>query len=114
MLVTAPTNAQVDMLWTRVHEKCYSDTVFCDRVLGDHPAPWLRLHAQRATTPLALASFDQLKVQETWGNTPGCKATLTCAFNSCRVLFATVRMVGKRPQAVAWGCSTEATNQVCA
>ena len=37
--VTAPTNAQVDMLLTRVHEECYKDTVFRERVLGDHLAP---------------------------------------------------------------------------
>ena len=58
VLVTAPTNAQVDMLLTRVHEECYKDTVFRERVLGDHPAPWLHLRAQRATAPSGLASFD--------------------------------------------------------
>ena len=41
-------------------------------------------------------SFNQLKVQETLGNTPGCKATLKCALNSCRVLFATAGMVANR------------------
>ena len=96
VLVTAPTNAQVDMLLTRVHEECYKDTVFRERVLGDHPAPWSRLRAQRATTPPRLASFDQHKVQETLGNPPGCKATLKCALNSCRVLFATAGMVANR------------------
>ena len=49
VLVTAPTNAQVDMLLARVHEECYKDSVFREKVLGDHPAPWLRLRAQRAT-----------------------------------------------------------------
>ena len=93
VLVTAPTNAEVDMLLARVHEECYKDTVFRENVLGNHPAPWLRLRAQRAIAPPGLASFDQLKVQETLGNTPGCKATLKCALNSCRVLFATARMV---------------------
>ena len=39
VLVTAHTNAQVDMLLTRVHEECYKDSVFRERVLGDHPAP---------------------------------------------------------------------------
>ena len=96
VLVAAPTNAQVDILWSRVHEECYSDTPFRDRVLGDHPASWLQLRAQRATAPPRLASFDQLKVQETLGNTLGCKATLTCALNSYRVLFATARMVANR------------------
>ena len=43
VLVTAPTNAQVDMLLARVHEECYKDSVFREKVLGDHPAPWLRL-----------------------------------------------------------------------
>ena len=96
VLVTAPRNAQVDMLLTRVHEECYKDGVFCEKVLGDHPAPWLRLRAQRATAPPGLASFDQLKVQETLGNTPGCKAALKCALNSGRVLFATAGMVANR------------------
>ena len=96
VLGTAPTNAQVDMLLTRVHEECYKDTVFRERVLGDHPAPWLRLRAQRATAPPELASFDQLKVQETLENTPGCEATLKCALHSCRVLFATAGMVANR------------------
>ena len=96
VLVTAPTNAHVDNLLTRVHEECYNDAVFHDRVLGDHPAPWLPLRAQRATAPPGRASFDQLKVQETLGNTPGCKATLTCALSSCRVLLGTVGMVANR------------------
>ena len=96
VLVTAPTNAQVDKPLTRVHEECYDDAVFRDRVLSDHAAPWLRLCAQRATAPPRLASFHRLKVQETLGNTPGCKATLTCALNSCRVLLATAGMVANR------------------
>ena len=96
VLVAAPTNAQVDMLLTRVHEECYKDIVFRERVLGDHPAPWLCLRALRATAPPGLASFDELKVQEALGNTPGCKATLKCALNSCRVLFATTGMVANR------------------
>ena len=96
VLVTAPTNAQVDMLLARVHEECYKDTVFREKVVGDHPAPWLRLGAQRATAPPGLPSFDQLNVQETLGHTPGCKATLKCALNSRRVLFATAGMVANR------------------
>ena len=106
VLVTAPTNAQADNLLSRVHDECYDDLVFRDSVLGDLPAPWLRLRAQRATTPPGLASFDRLKVQETLGNTPCYKATLTCALNSCCVLLATARMA-------SWGCTREATNQVC-
>ena len=98
VLVTAPTNAQVDMLLARVHEECYKDTVFREKVLGDQLAPRLRLRAQRAIAPPGLASFDQLKVQETLGNTPGCKATLKGALNSCRVLFATAGMVANRHQ----------------
>ena len=35
-------------------------------------------------------------MQETLGNTPGCKATLTCALNSYRVMFATAGMVANR------------------
>ena len=96
VLVTAPTNAQVDMLLARVHEECYKDSVFREKVLGDHPAPWLRLRAQRATAPPSLAPFDQLKVQETLGRTAGCKATLKCALNSCCVLFATAGMLATR------------------
>ena len=96
VLLVAPTNAQVDMLLTRVHQECYSDTVFRDTVLGDHPAPSLRLRAQQATAPPGLASFDQLKVQDILGNPPGCKATLKCALNSCRVLFALAGMVANR------------------
>ena len=96
VLVTAPTKAQVDTLLSRVHDECYNDVVFRNRVLGNHPTPWLRLRAQRATAPPRLASFDWLKVQETLGNTPGCKATLTCALSSCRVVFATAGMVANR------------------
>ena len=96
VLVTAPTNAQVDMLLARVHEECYKDSVFREKVLGEHPAPWLRLRAQRATAPTGLAPFDQEEVQKTLGKTPGCKPTLKCALNSCRVLFATAGMVANR------------------
>ena len=35
-------------------------------------------------------------MQETLGCTPGCKATLKCALNSCRLLFATAGMVANR------------------
>ena len=94
--MTAPTNAQVDMLLARVHEECYKDSVFREKVLGDQPAPWLRLRAQRATAPTGLAPFDQEAVQKTLGRTPGCKPTLKCALNSCRVLFATAGMVANR------------------
>ena len=96
VLVTAPTHAQVDMLLARVHEECYKDSVFREKVLGDHLAPWLRLRAQRATAPPGLAPFDQEEVQKTLGRTPGCKATLKCALNSCRVLFATAGTVANR------------------
>ena len=92
VLVTAPTNAQVDMLLARVHKECYKDSVLREKVLGEHPAPWLRVRAQRATTPTGLAPFDQEAVQKT----PGCKPTLKCALNSCRVLFATAGMVANR------------------
>ena len=96
VLVNAPKNAQVDMLLARVHEECYKDNVFREKVLGDHPGPWLRLRAQRATAPLGLAPFDQLKVQETLERTPSCKATLKCALSSRRVLFATAGMAANR------------------
>ena len=96
VLVSAPTNAQVDMLLARVHEECYKDGVIREKVLGDHPAPWLRLRAQRATAPPGLAPFDRETVQKTLGRTPGCKATLKCALNSCPVLFATAGMVANR------------------
>ena len=96
VLVTAPTNAQVDMLLARVHEECYKDSVFREKVLGEHPAPWLRLRAQRATAPTGLAPFDQEAVQKTLGKTPDCKPTLKCALNSCRVLLATAGMVANR------------------
>ena len=39
VLVTAPTNAQVDMFLTCVHEEYCGDTVFRERVLREHPAP---------------------------------------------------------------------------
>ena len=39
VLVTAPTNAQVDMLLARVHEECYKDSVFREKVLGEQRAP---------------------------------------------------------------------------
>ena len=81
VLVTAPTNAQVPMLLARVHEECYKDSVFDEKVLGDHPAPWLRLRAQRATAPTGLAPFDQEEVQKTLGKTPSFKPTLKCALN---------------------------------
>ena len=51
LLVAAPTNAQVDMLLARVHKECCKGSVFHENVLGDQPAPWLRLRAQRAIAP---------------------------------------------------------------
>ena len=70
--------------------------MFHEKVVGNHRAPWLALRAQRATAPPELASFDQLMVQETSGNTAGCKATLKCGLNSCCVLFATAGLVANR------------------
>ena len=96
VLLTTPTNAQVDNLLSRVHEKSYVDRVFRAHVIGDHPAPWLRLRAQRAAAPPGLRSYDQEKVQETLGDTLGCRPTLACALNSCRVVFATAGMVANR------------------
>ena len=100
VLVTAPTNAQVNMLLARVHEECYKDSVFREKVLGDHPAPWLRLRAQLAAAPPGLAPFNQEEVQRTLRCTLGCKATLKRALNSCRVLFATAGMVANRHKMV--------------
>ena len=36
VLVSAPTNTQVDNLLSHVHDECYHVAVFRDRVLGDH------------------------------------------------------------------------------
>ena len=66
---------------------------FPPQVIGDHPAPWLRLRAQRATAPCGLQSFDKKKMQDTLGDTPSCRSTLACALNSCRVVFATAGRV---------------------
>ena len=96
VLVTAPTNAQVANLLSRVHEESYTDPVLRAAVIGDHPAPWLRLRAKRATAPPGLQSHDQKKVQETLGDTPCCRPTLACALNSCHVVFATAWMVANR------------------
>ena len=92
-LVAAPANAQADNLVQRVHEDSYSSEVFGDEVLAHHPAPWLSLSSQRATAPPGLRSCDQDKVQKTLGRTPGCKRSIGCALNSCRVVFAAAEMV---------------------
>ena len=36
VLVTAPTNTQVNMVLACVHEECYKDTVFREKVFADH------------------------------------------------------------------------------
>ena len=75
-------------------------------MIADHPAPWLRLRAQRGAAPAALQSFDQNEVQETLRNTLFCKPTLACALNSCCVVCATAGMVANRhtlPFGVALG-----------
>ena len=79
VLVTTPTNGKVDNLLHRVHQESYDDAVFRDRVLADHPAPWLRLYAERTAALPLLKSFDQNKVEKTLGRTPGCKPTMVCA-----------------------------------
>ena len=79
-----------------MHEESYDDEVFRDEVLADHPGPWLRLRAQRVAAPPWLRSFDQDKVQQTLGRNPGCKRSIGCALNRCRVVFATAGMVANR------------------
>ena len=51
ILVTAPTNAQVDNLMRRVIQSAEQEPTFSDEVLKDHPAPWMRLRAARGQTP---------------------------------------------------------------
>ena len=87
LLVTTPNNTQADNLLQRVHEENYANEVFCEQGLGDHPAPWLRLRAQRAAGPPQHRSFHQDKLQDTLGRTRGCKCTIGLALNRCRVLF---------------------------
>ena len=43
ILVTAPTNAQVDNLMLRVIQSAQQDLVFSEEVLKDHPVPRMRL-----------------------------------------------------------------------
>ena len=78
---------------------------FATGCLATIQSPWLRLHGQQATAPPGLASFDQLKVRETLGNTPGYKAALTCALNSCCVVFATAGMVANEHMLLLWAAS---------
>ena len=96
VLVTAHTNAQVDNLLSWVHEESSADLVFRAAVIGDHLAPWLRPYAQRATATARLRSHDHKKVQETLGDTSGCRPTLACAVNSCCEVFATSGIVVNR------------------
>ena len=72
VLVTAPTNAQVDNLLQRVQEDSYIDDMFREQVRADNPVPWLPQRVQRAAPPPQLRSFNQDKVQETLGSTLGC------------------------------------------
>ena len=67
MLVTAPTNAQVDNIFQCVHEECMADDVFREEVLKDHPAPWLRLHAHWATTPQHSPHLTMVTCNIFWG-----------------------------------------------
>ena len=96
VLVTAPTNAQVNNLLSWVPEECHDVPVCCEKLPGDHLAPWLQLRAQLAAFPLALASFDQRKVQVTLGSTPTGNPTFTCAANSCPMVFAAAGMVANQ------------------
>ena len=96
ILVTAPTNAQVDNLMLRVIQSAEQDLVFSEAVLKDHPVPWMRLRAARGRTPAGLQPCNQTTVQETLAKHPDCNGTLQCALNSCRVLFATAGMVATR------------------
>ena len=96
ILVTAPTNAQVDNLMLRVIQSAEQDLVFSEAVLKDHPVPWMRLRAARGRTPRGLEPYNQTTVQETLANHPDCNGTLQCALDSCRLLFATAGMVATR------------------
>ena len=96
ILVTAPTNAQVDNLMLRVIQSAEQDLVFSEAVLKDNPMPWMRLRAARGWTPPGLQPYNQTTVQQTLANHPDCNGTLQCALNSCRVLFATAGMVATR------------------
>ena len=107
LLVTAPTNAQVDNLLERLQKEAETDQRFQLTVLGDHPCPWLRSRARRAVTPPHLARWNQEQVQETLAGVPGCKATLRCCLNNCRVLFATAGMVATRRKLLLTGLEPE-------
>ena len=96
ILVTAPTNAQVDNLMLRVIQSANQDLVFSKAVLKGHPVPWMRFRAARGRTPPGLEPYNQATVQETLADHPDCNGTLQCALNSCRVLFATAGMVATR------------------
>ena len=96
ILVTAPTNAQVDNLMLRVIQSAEQDLVFSEAVLKDHPVPWMRLRAARGRTPPGLQPYNQTTVEETWANHPDCNGTLQCALNSSWLLFATSGMVATR------------------
>ena len=96
ILVTAPTNVQVDNLMLRVIQSAEQDPVFSEEVLKDHPVAWMRLPASRGRTPPDLQPYNQAAVQETLANSPDCNCTFACARNSCRVLFATAGMVATR------------------
>ena len=96
ILVTAPTNAQVDNLILRVIQSAEQDLVLSEATLKDHPVPWMRLRAARGRTPPNLQPYNQTAVQETLANHLDCNGTFACALNSCRVLFATAGMVATR------------------
>ena len=96
ILVTAPINAQVDNLMTRVMQSAQQDSTFSEEVVKDHPVPWMRLQAARGRTPPDLQPYNQPAVQETLANHPECNGTFACALLSCRVLFATAGMVATR------------------
>ena len=70
VLLTTPSNAPVDKSTVGMHEESYADPVFRAQVLGEHPAPWWWLRAQRAAAPPHLQSFGENKVQETLGPHP--------------------------------------------
>ena len=96
ILVTAPTNAQVDNLMLRVIQSADQELVFSKAVLKDHAVPLMLLRAARGRTPPGLEPYNQATVQETLADHPDCNGTLQCALNSCRVLFATAGMVATR------------------
>ena len=103
ILVTAPTNAQVDNLMRRVIQSAEQDPTFSDEVLKDLPAPWMRLPASRGQTSLDWRAYNQRAVLETLASHPECNGKFACALKSCRVVFAAAGMVATRRRLLLGG-----------